>query len=169
MGEVMALMNSPAALVARERLEGFEAGIKRHPGMKYLGVQYSNNQTARAAQAVTATVAAHPGLVGVFAISTNNTEGAATGAREAGLVGRVKIVGVAPSDPIVEDIRHGLVAGDVVQAPYQMGQLGVQALVDALEGRPVQREQRTEFVLATPANVDAPDIKKFIYVTRCGQ
>ena len=42
---------------------------------------------------------------GVFTITTNNTEGAATGVREAQRVGKIKIVGFDTSDPIVEDIR----------------------------------------------------------------
>ena len=167
-GEVMALMNSPAALVARERLEGFQDEIKKYPGIKYLGVQYSNNETSRAAQAVSSTAAAHPGLVGVFAITTNNTEGAATGVRDAERVGKIKVVGFDTSDPIVQDIRKGLVSADVVQAPYQIGELGVETMVDALEGKTVPRELRTPFVVATPRNVDSPEVTKFIYVTRCG-
>jgi ribose transport system substrate-binding protein len=168
-GQVMALMNSPAALVARERLDGFRDEIKKYPGIKYLGVQYSNNDTSRAAQAVSTTAAAHPGLVGVFAITTNNTEGAATGVREAEEVGKIKIVGFDTSDPIVQDVRKGLVAGDVVQAPYQIGEIGVQTMVDALDGKKVPREIRTPFVVATPANIDTPGVKKYIYVTSCAR
>ena len=168
-GQVMALMNSPAALVARERLDGFRDEIKKYPGIKYLGVQYSNNDTSRAAQAVSSTAAAHPGLVGVFAITTNNTEGAATGVREAEEVGKIKIVGFDTSDPIVQDVRKGLVAGDVVQAPYQIGEIGVQTMVDALDGKKVPREIRTPFVVATPANIDTPGVKKYIYVTSCAR
>jgi ribose transport system substrate-binding protein len=168
-GQVMALMNSPAALVARERLDGFRDEITKYPGIKYLGVQYSNNDTSRAAQAVSSTAAAHPGLVGVFAITTNNTEGAATGVREAEEVGKIKIVGFDTSDPIVQDVRKGLVAGDVVQAPYQIGEIGVQTMVDALDGKKVPREIRTPFVVATPANIDTPGVKKYIYVTSCAR
>ncbi len=168
-GQVMALMNSPAALVARERLEGFQNEIKKYPGVKYIGVQYSNNDTSRAAQAVSSTAAAHPKLVGVFAITTNNTEGAATGVREAEEVGKIKIVGFDTSDPIVQDIRKGLVEADVVQAPYQIGEIGVQTMVDALEGKAVPREIRTPFVIATPKNIDTPEVKKYVYITSCAR
>ncbi len=82
-GEVMAMLNSPAAVVSQQRLKGFETEIAKHPNITYLGMQYSNNQTAKAASIITSTVAAHPQLVGVFTITTNNTEGAATGVREA--------------------------------------------------------------------------------------
>ncbi len=168
-GQVMALMNSPAALVTNERLEGFQDEIKKYAGIKYLGVQYSNNDTSRAAQAVSSTAAAHPKLVGVFAITTNNTEGAATGVREAEEVGKIKIVGFDTSGPIVQDIRKGIVAADIVQAPYQMGAIGVQTMVDALEGKEVPREIRTPFVIATPGNIDTPEVKKYVYATSCAR
>ena len=166
-GEVIALENSPAAIVAQQRLKGFQDEIAKHPNIKYLGVQFSNNETAKAASIVTSTVAAHPDLAGIFTITTNNTEGAATGVREAQKVGAIKIVGFDTSDPIVEDIRKGIVSADVVQYPYHVGQLGVQMMVDALNGKPIEREVHTPFVIATPQNIDTPDVQKFIYKTHC--
>ncbi len=166
-GKVMALMNSPAANVAQQRLFGFQEEIAKHPGITFLGVQYSNNQTAKAASIITSTVAAHPDLAGVFTITTNNTEGAATGVREAQREGKIKLVGFDTSDPIVEAIRKGIVSADIVQYPYRVGQLGVEMMVDALQGKPVQRQVNTPFVVATPQNIDTPEVQKYIYRTNC--
>ena len=125
-GEVLALMNTPAPTVSAQRLEGFKTELAaNHPNITFLGVQYSGNQTSKAASIVTSTIAAHPDLAGIFTITTNNTEGAATGLREAQRVGKVQIVGFDTSDPIVEDIRGGIVSADVVQFP--------------LPGRPTRR------------------------------
>jgi len=167
-GEVLALMNTPAPTVSAQRLDGFKQELAaHHPNINFLGVQYSNNQTAKAASIVTSTIAAHPDLAGVFTITTNNTEGAATGIREAGRVGKVKIVGFDTSDPIVEDIRQGIVDADVVQFPYRVGQLGVEMMVDALNGKPVERQVHTPFVVATPKTIDTPEVQKFVYKTHC--
>ena len=166
-GKVMALMNSPAANVAQQRLFGFQDEIAKHSGITYLGVQYSNNQTAKAASIITSTVAANPDLAGVFTITTNNTEGAATGVREAQMEGKIKLVGFDTSDPIVEAIRKGIVSADIVQYPYRVGQLGVEMMVDALQGKPIQRQVNTPFVVATPQNIDTPEVQKFIYRTNC--
>jgi len=103
----------------------------------------------------------------VFTITTNNTEGAATGVREAQMEGKIKIVGFDTSDPIVEAIRKGVVSADIVQYPYRVGQLGVEMMVDALQGKPVERQVKTPFVVATPQNVDTPEVQKFIYRTNC--
>jgi ribose transport system substrate-binding protein len=166
-GKVMALMNSPAANVAQQRLQGFQEEIAKHPEISFLGVQYSNNQTAKAASIITSTIAAHPDLAGVFTITTNNTEGAATGIREAQREGKIRLVGFDTSDPIVEAIRAGIVSADIVQYPYRVGQLGLEMMVDALSGKPIQRQVNTPFVVATPQNVDTPEVQKFIYRTNC--
>jgi ribose transport system substrate-binding protein len=166
-GKVMALMNSPAANVAQQRLQGFQEELAKHPDMQFLGVQYSNNQTARAAGIVTATVAAHPDLKGIFTITTNNTEGAATGVREAQMEGKIKIVGFDTSDPIVEAIRKGVVSADIVQYPYKVGQLGLEMMVDALNGKPIERQVTTPFVVATPQNIDTPEVQQYVYKTSC--
>ncbi len=166
-GKVLAVMNSPAANVAQDRLRGFSDEIAKHPGITFLGQQYSNNQTAKAASIVTATVAANPDLAGVFTLSTNNTEGAVTGIREAQMEGKIKLVGFDTSDPIVEAIRKGVVSADIVQYPYRVGQLGLEMMVDALNGKTIERQVSTPFVVATPQNVDTPEVQKYIYRTTC--
>lgn len=166
-GKVLAMMNSPAANVAQQRLFGFQEEIAKHKDIQFLGVQYSNNQTAKAAGIVTATIAAHPDLKGIFTITTNNTEGAATGVREAQMEGKIKLVGFDTSDPIVEAIRKGVVSADIVQYPYRVGQLGLEMMVDALNGKPIERQVNTPFVVATPQNIDTPEVQKFIYKTSC--
>ncbi len=166
-GEVMAMMNSPAANVAQQRLQGFQEEISKHPQINFLGPQYSNNQTAKAASIVTSTIAAHPDLAGIFTLTTNNTEGAATGVREAQREGKVKLVGFDTSDPIVEAIRKGVVSADIVQYPYRVGQLGVEMMVAALDGKPIERQIHTPFIVATPANIDTPEVQQYIYRTNC--
>jgi ribose transport system substrate-binding protein len=166
-GVVMAVMNSPATNVSQFRLQGFVDEIAKHPGMTFLGPQYSNNQTAKAAAIITATVAAHPELAGVFTLTTNNTEGATTGVREAQREGKIKIVGFDTSDPIVEGIRQGIISADIVQYPYHVGELGVEAMKAALDGKPIERQIPSTFVIATPQNIDTPEVQKYIYKTHC--
>jgi ribose transport system substrate-binding protein len=168
-GKVLAITNTPGSPISKQRIQGFEEALSKHPGITFLGTQYSNNQTAKAASIVTATLAANPDLNGVFGGTTNNTEGAATGVREAQMEGKIKVVGFDTSDPIVEAIRKGVVSADVVQFPYGVGQKGLEMMVDALNGKPVERDVSTPFVVATPQNIDTPEVQKFVYKTSCPQ
>lgn len=166
-GSVLAINNRPGVPTGDDRVNGFKEAIAKYPGIKYLGVRYSDNDVTKAASFVTATAAGRRDLGGVFAAETNNTEGALTGVREAKRQGKVHIVGYDSSDPIVAALRAGKLDGAVVQYPYGEGQTGLQAAVDAIDGKKVPRTQGAPFVVATPDNVDSPKVKKFLYSTEC--
>src|SRR5579859_6940493 len=136
-GSVVAIDNVPGVPISQQRVDGFKQGIKKWPKIHFLGVQYSNNQQAKAASIVTATAAAHKDFAGVFTAETNNSEGAITGLREAGLTNKVKLVGYDTSDPIVAALQAGNMAADIVQYPRYEGKLGVQTAVSALSGKSV--------------------------------
>jgi ribose transport system substrate-binding protein len=166
-GTVITVDNEPGSIVAKARTDGFKEGIAKYPGIKDLGIKYTDNSTAKAAQIVASTASSNPDLGGVFAAETNNTEGALTGVREAKKVGKVHVIGFDTSDPIVKALEDKTLDGTVVQYPYGEGQLGIRSAVAAVKGEDVQRNQGTPFVIATPDNVQDPKVQKFIYKTHC--
>ncbi len=166
-GSVVIIDNDPGFPISQQRVQGFANAIKKFPGIKNLGVQYSHNETANAATIVKDSATAHSDLAGVYTVETNNTQGAITGVQQAHLTGKVKIIGYDTSDPIVAGIKSGIVAADVVQYPYGEGQLGLASAVKAAQGKSVPREQTQPFVIATKANVNTAKVQRFIYKTTC--
>ena len=167
-GDILILDNAPGFVISEERRNGLISVLKKsYPGLTVLPVQYTNNETSTAASDVRATAAAHPNLVGVYTVETNNTEGAVTGIREAHLQSKVKLVGYDTSAPIVAAIHTGLVSADIVQYPYGEGMLGLKSAVEAVKGQSVPREQTQPFVVATKANINSAKVQKFIYKTSC--
>jgi ribose transport system substrate-binding protein len=166
-GSVVAIDNDPGFPISEQRVQGFKQAIAKYPGIKYLGVKYSHNEVAEAANIVATTAGSNPDLVGVYAAETNNTEGAITGVREAKKDGKISIVGYDTSDPIVEALRSGKVQGVIVQYPYGEGQKGIETLVKAVDGSKVQRNQSAPFVVATPENIDTPKVQQYIYKLNC--
>ena len=167
-GNVLIIDNAAGnSTVAAERQKGFQDALKAYPGIKDLGVQYSNNETSKAASIAAVAANTNSNLTGIYTMETNNTEGAVTGLREAGKTGKVMLVGFDTSDPIVQAIKAGAVQADIVQFPYGEGVLGIQTAANALEGKTVPREQTAPFVVATPANIDTPQVQKYIYKTHC--
>lgn len=167
-GSVVMLSNNAGSPIGEQRLKGFSDEMKtKYPGIQNLGVQYSKNQTAQAALIVSSTAVSHADLKGVYSTATNNTEGSITGVRESNKVGQISIVGYDTSDPIVDALHKGTLAADVVQFPYGEGRLGLQSAVDAIHGKSVPRSQTQPFGIATPKNVDTPDIQQYIYKTNC--
>ena len=70
----------------------------------------------------------------------------------------VIFVGFDGSPPLVDALRDGKLQGLVLQSPYRMGHTGVATLIDHLEGRKVEPVISTGERLATPSNMDEPEI-----------
>jgi ribose transport system substrate-binding protein len=166
-GSVLTIDNAPGFPISEDRRKGFEDAIKKYPGIKFLGVKYSNNDVAKAANIVSTTAGSNPDFAGVYTAETNNTEGAITGVREAGKEGKIQIVGYDTSDPIVQALNDGKLGGNIVQYPFGEGQKGIETLVKAVKGESVPRNQTAPFVVATPDNVDTEKVQKYIYKLNC--
>ncbi|MGQ7298216.1 ABC transporter substrate-binding protein [Quadrisphaera sp. KR29] len=166
-GAVLGINQSPGNPIGEAREKGFKDKLAEYPGMTYLETQYSENSTATAAQIASAAATSNADLVGVYTMSTNNTEGAITGVREAGKTGVVRVVGYDTSEPILQALEDGTVDGVVVQYPYGEGEMGVQSAVDASQGKDVPREQTAPFVFATPENQASEEVQRYVYKTEC--
>ena len=125
----------------------------------------ASNDPAKAAEIVTAAIAAHPDLNGVFAANLFSAEGTATGVQQANA--DVKVVGFDAGPAQVDQLKAGDVQALVVQKPYDIGYQGVEQAILAVNGGAVTPEISTDFVVATPDNLDDPDISKFLYKANC--
>lgn len=166
-GEVLAITNDPGNPISEARGKGFSDVIKAAPGMKFIGTQYSKNQTAKAASIASSASSSNDNLVGIYSTETANTEGAITGLRESGKSDKIQLVGFDISEPITTAIKGGNVDGLVIQFPYGEGQTGIKSAVAAIDGKPVEREQNAPFVFATPENFDTPEVQKYVYKLEC--
>ena len=76
--------------ISEQRAQGLQRRDREVPGIKYLGVQYSNNERRRRPRtSCPRRRGSNPDLVGVYTAETNNTEGAITGVREAKKDGKI--------------------------------------------------------------------------------
>ena len=151
-GKVFVVNVKPGISTTDQRAKGFQEGAKA-AGLQYIGQQYSQDDPAKAAAIVKAILARNPDLKGIFATNLFSAEGAASGLREAGKLGQVKIVGFDAGPKQVQDLRQGIVQALIAQRPAQIGADGVQQAVAALSGKPVKKEIGTGFVSITKANL----------------
>jgi ribose transport system substrate-binding protein len=152
-GKVFVVNVKPGISTTDLRAKGFEAGAKE-AGLDYIGQQYSQDDPAKAASIVKSILARNPDLKGIFATNLFSAEGAASGLREAGKLGSVKIVGFDAGPKQVEDLKDGLVQALIAQRPAQIGALGVQQAVAALDDKPTKKKIATGFVSITKDNLD---------------
>jgi ribose transport system substrate-binding protein len=152
-GKVMVVNVKPGISTTDQRGQGFEQAVKGQPGVEYLGQEYSQDDPAKAADIVTATLSKNPDLKGIFAANLFSAEGAASGLRQAGKLGEVKIVGFDAGPKQVKDLEDGLVQALIAQKPADIGSQGVQQAYNALEGKPTKPEIGTDFEVITKNNL----------------
>lgn len=166
-GPVLVLSLRPGVTTDDERIKGFTQEIHaKFPGITLIGPQYDDNQTAKAASIVSATLSAHPDLKAIFATDLTNVEGAATGLTNAHAK-NVELIGFDAAPRQVELLRNGTLAAVVSQNPYAMGEQGVQQIHNALSHKAVQSTIRTPLAVVTQANLDTPETAHFIYKPTC--
>lgn len=167
-GSVMVINVNPGISTTDQRQAGFEERIATYPDIEYTGTEFSNNEPARAAEIVTAALAANPDLNGVFATNLFSAQGTATGIAQANAQGVVQVVGFDAGPAQVEQLQAGDVQALVVQKPYDIGVQGVDQAVAAVLGEDVTPEISTDFVVATADNLDDAEVSQYLYKADCG-
>jgi ribose transport system substrate-binding protein len=154
-GSVLVLDTKAGTSTTSARAAGFTEQLKKYPGLKSIGVQFTNNEPEQAAAKVTAALASTPDLVGIFATNLNTGEGAATGLRNAGKIGQVNLIGFDASPSEVNGLRSGEYQALIAQDPAAIGQQGVDQAVNALENKPVTAKLTAGLHSITRADMDA--------------
>jgi ribose transport system substrate-binding protein len=151
-GKVFVVNVKPGISTTDARGKGFEAGAKA-AGLTYVGQEYDDDDPSKAAAVTKAALAKNPDLKGIFATNLFSAEGAATGIREAGKLGQVKIVGFDAGPKQVEDLKKGTVQALIAQKPAEIGADGVEQAYNALTGKSTEKKIGTGFTSITKDNL----------------
>jgi ribose transport system substrate-binding protein len=166
-GKVLVISTDPGVSSVDARIAGFNKKAAAL-GMKLVSkAQYSHNEPATAAQIISAALQKDPDLKGVFATNLFSAQGVATGVRQAGKSGTVKVVGFDAGPDQIKQLKAGQVQALVAQKPYDIGQQGVEQAVAALTGGKVTKNIGTTSLIITKANMNQPAVKKYIYKASC--
>jgi ribose transport system substrate-binding protein len=151
-----------ASTVERER--GFlETVQKEFPGLTLLVQdQYAGATTETAYQLAENLLGRFPDVEGIFTPNESSTFGTLRAVQEAGIGGKVRFVGFDSSPKLVEALRTGIIQGLVLQNPMKMGYLGVKYIVAHLKGEAVPKVVDTGVDVATPENMDTPEIRALL-------
>ena len=78
------------------------------------------------------------------------------------MAGKIIFVGFDSSKKLVEALAKKEIQGLVLQNPVRMGYLGVKTAVAHLKGKPVEKRIDTGVTIATPENMNNPEIKELL-------
>jgi ribose transport system substrate-binding protein len=166
-GQVLVVNTKPGISTTDQRTSGFAAAAKADSKFQYVGVQYDQDTASLAAQVTLAALQKNPGIVAIFATNLFSAEGAATGIRQAGKSGKVKIVGFDAEPDEITALQQGTVQALIAQSPYVIGTDEVDQAVDALTGKPTTPKIGTKFTIITSSNLSSAASQAAIYKTSC--
>jgi len=166
-GQVLVVNTKPGISTTDERTTGFANAAKADSKYTYVGVQYDQDEASIAAQVTLASLQKNPGIVAIFATNLFSAEGAATGIRQAGKSGKVKIVGFDAEPDEITALQQGTVQALIAQSPYTIGTDAVDQAIDALTGKPTTPKIGTKFTIITSANLSSAASQAAIYKTSC--
>ena len=153
-GEVALISGVPGNESQDARAQGFIDAVALVPGMKLVAQQPANSERSLGLTVMENILTAHPDVKGVFATNDQMALGAMEALDARGLRGKVAIVGFDATKEAVQATVDGKLAGSVAQNPRAMGQKGVEAVLAALDGRPVEKRIDTGTELVTKENAE---------------
>jgi ribose transport system substrate-binding protein len=168
-GKVMVISVTPGISTTDQRKQGFEEAIEKYPNIEYLGTEYCNDDPVEAASITTSTLRSNPDLKGIFGANVFSGQGAGTGVRQTGKKDQVSVVAFDASPTQVEDLRRGNVDVLIAQHPNDIGDRGVRIAVEYLKSdkEPSSKQITTGFTTVTRANLDKPEVQKYLYKAEC--
>lgn len=163
-GRIFLVRYQEGSASTMERERGFlETVQKEFPGLTLLVQdQYAGATTETAYQLAENLLGRFPDVEGIFTPNESSTFGTLRAVQESGIAGKVRFVGFDSSPKLVEALRRGDIQGLVLQNPMKMGYLGVKYIVARLRGEAVPKLVDTGVDVATPENMDAPEIKALL-------
>ncbi|MBV6457003.1 MAG: Ribose import binding protein RbsB [Fimbriimonadaceae bacterium] len=168
-GKVVMLRYQEGSASTHQREEGFLDAIKKAPGITVVSDnQYAGATTETAQRAAENLLAplksANGGLSiqGIFAPNESSTFGVLRTLQDNDWADKVKLIGFDASPKLVDALADDQVMALVVQNPFNMGYLGVKAMVDRLQGKSPEKRIDTGATLVTRSNMQEPAIAKLI-------
>ncbi len=166
-GSYLVLHMQPGLPDIGGRADGFRDTMTA-AGSKVLEYAYPGTDTAKAAEAVSAAISGNPDLAGVYATHESAALGAATGLRDAGDQGAIKLIAFDASPEQVNDLKNNVYDALIAQQPFDMGYNSVKLVAEtiragAIDTSAVEHDQPTGFAVITRDNVADPAVAAFIY------
>jgi ribose transport system substrate-binding protein len=153
-GKVAVMQGYPTAPNHEKRYEAQMAVLGKHPRITIVDGGTDNDDIETARQQALAVLEAHPDLSGYLCCDASGPIGIAAAIKQAGKVGRVKVVGMDGIKSILEAIKEGVIDSSSATVPRMQGAMSILMLWQASLGVPLPRVIDTGIDVITQENVD---------------
>lgn len=151
----VALMTKPGQSNLEQRIGGYKAALAKYPDIQVVQIADTQSDPTVAAQAAAALLQKYPDLAGIACVEAAGGSGAATAVKEAGKVGKVKIVSMDRGNEVLQSIKEGVISASVAQQTALMPFYAVQILYNLNNTNiPISTNNAKAHISGTPTMVD---------------
>ncbi len=164
-GRVILVRYQVGSASTTRREEGFLEAIAKFPDIAVISSDQYAGATRESAYQTCENLLRRFGqeVGGVFCPNETVTVTMVKALRDIGRAGgAVQVIGFDTGRQSIDDLRRGDLQGLVVQNPLRMGYDGVRTVVAHLRGETVEKRIDTGVMLATPAELDQPELQELL-------
>lgn len=162
-GKVVLLRYQVGSASTTNREEGFLEALREYPGIQVISDnQYGGTTSGETLQKAEELLDVLRRADGIFCPNESTTYGMLVALRKHSLAGRVKFVGFDASDELIRGLEAGEIDALVIQNPFRMAYLAVQAMVEYLQGHPVEPRIDTGVRVIMREDLDDPQVQQMI-------
>jgi ribose transport system substrate-binding protein len=155
----VAIMTKPGQSNLEERVAGYRESLAKYPGIEIVQIADTQSDSVVAAQAAAALLQKFPDLAGIACVEAAGGAGAATAVKEAGLVGKVKIISMDRGNDVVAAIEEGTITASVAQQTALMPYYATQILYNLVNSKvDISTDNKSAGVAGIPQVVDTGSI-----------
>ena len=162
-GEYAELLGKESDTNAGVRSGAFHEVIDQYPDMKMVAQQTANWEQTEANQKVETILQSNPNIKGIICGNDTMAMGAIAAIKNAGLAGKVAVIGVDGSDEAAAAIRDGAMTGTALQQAALISEMAVEQADKYLKSGStgLDEKQLVDCVIITKDNV--AKLKAFVY------
>ncbi|MCL2127841.1 MAG: substrate-binding domain-containing protein [Treponema sp.] len=155
----VALMTKPGQSNLEERIAGYRDALAKFPGIEIVHIADTQSDPVVAAQVAATLLQRFPDLAGIACVEAAGGSGAATAVKEAGLVGKVKIISMDRGNDVVAAIEEGVITASVAQQTALMPYYAVQILYNLANSKvDITTNNKSAGVAGIPQVIDTGSI-----------
>jgi ribose transport system substrate-binding protein len=147
-GKIVLFVGTTDQANAKERIQGVKDALKG-TNITVVDTRTDNFDQAKAKTNVTEMLSANPDIVGMVGLFAYNAPAIVSALKDAGKLGKIKIVAFDEQDETLQAIKDGHVAGTVVQQPYEFGYQSVKMMSELLKGAKPEIPANKQIIVPT--------------------
>jgi ribose transport system substrate-binding protein len=163
-GKVAVIVHDQTSKTGQDRRDGFVNQMKaKHPNISVVAVEYGAGDPVKSADFAKAIMTKNPDLKGFFGANEGSIKGVLNALKETGNSGKIFAIGYDSGQQQLDAIADGSQAGAITQNPIGIGAKCVDAALDAIAGKTLEKVIDTGYYWYDKTNINNPEIQAVLY------